>query len=106
MYPKRTEKVPQVLAAKSELIAGRIDLKSLETDLQSLMKTLENLEAEETKYVVGEVKLKVGITEDSDGKMHVGFVASALNFLRGEVSAEIGEKLSQDQLFEIVIRRK
>ena len=104
LYPKSKEKPPRVLAAQSEITPGKIDLKSLETDLASLIKTLENLP--ETKYGVDEVKVVVGIAEDSEGKIHIGFLASLLSLFKGEITSEIGEKINQNQLFEITIRKK
>ena len=106
LYPKPKEKPPRVMAALSELKPGKIDLKSLKTDLRRLIKMLEKLESEETKYGVDEVKLTVGITEDAEGKIHIGFAASLFSLFRGEAGAESGERISQNQLFEIRIRKK
>lgn len=106
LYPKRREKAVIPLAAQSELIPAKIDLKSLETDLLSLIKMLNKLESEETKYSVDEVKLGVGMVEDSEGKIRIGFAASILTFFRGEASSESGQRISQNQLFEVRIRKK
>jgi len=108
LYPKPRERAPVPMAAQGEfeLTIAKIDLKSLETDLMTLIKMLNKLESEEANYGVDEVKLGVGLSDDSEGKIHVGFAASILTFLRGEVSAESGLRTSQNQLFEMTIRKK
>jgi hypothetical protein len=106
LYPRPRERVPIPMAAQSELTPAKIDLKSLETDLLGLIKMLDKLESEETNYSVDEVKLGVGISEDSEGKIRIGFAASILTFFRGEASGELGQRMSQNQLFEIRIHKK
>lgn len=108
LYAKARKLAPIPMAAQEEreLIPGKLNLKSLETDLLNLIKMLTKLENEDTKYGIDEVKFGVGISEDSEGKIRVGISASILNILRGEAYGETGTKTSQNQLFEITIRKK
>lgn len=106
LYPKQKAGTPVAMFAQTEMVPSKIELKTLEEDLTNLVKMLDSLEEKGSRYSIDEVKLGVGITEDSEGKIRVGFAASILSLFKVESSGETGEKLSQNQLLEITIRKK
>jgi hypothetical protein len=103
-YPQEEEKPKEMMFARKW---GRdeIDLTQVESDLKSLIVIFDNLEAANSKYKVDEAKLTVGLNKDDEGKLHATIAASFFNLIKGAIGGEIAERVSENRLFEITIKR-
>lgn len=108
IYPEdeEEEKPQKMLYAKKKWVKGEIDLTQTEKDLKSLITMFENLEKTGSKYNVEEAKLTVGLIKDEKGNLHASIGANVLSLVKGKISGEMSEKVSENKLFEIKIKRK
>ena len=108
IYPEyeKEEKPEEMLFARKKWIRSEIDLTQTENDLKSLIAMFENLEETGSKYKVDEAKLTVGLIKDEKGSLHASIAASFFSLIKGKISGEISEKVSENKLFEITIKRE
>jgi len=108
IYPEdKEEKEPQkMMFARKKWVRSEIDLGQTEKDLKSLITMFENLEKTDSKYNVDEAKLTVGLIKDEKGLLHASVAASVLSLIKAGISGEISEKVSENRLFEITIKRR
>jgi len=86
-------------------VRSEIDLTQTENDLKGLINMFERLEKAGSKYKVDEAKLTVGLVKDEQGKLQASIAASFFSLIKGAVGGEIAEKVSENKLFEITIKR-
>jgi hypothetical protein len=103
-YPEEEEKPKEMMLAK-KWSRAELDLTQIETDIKQLITMLDNISATGSKYEVDEAKLTVGLTKDENGKVNATIAASFLNLLKGSAGGELSEGISENKLFEIVIKR-
>lgn len=107
IYPEEVEEKPEeMLFARRKLARTEIDLTQTENDLKNLIAMFQNLEEADSKYRVDEAKLTVGIIKDEEGKLHASVAAGFLSFFKGMIGGEAAEKISENKLFEITIKRR
>jgi hypothetical protein len=110
-YPEEATEKDEVGEAKTKLFAakqwvkGDIDLSPVESDIKNLIAMFEAIEEKSKKYSIDEAKLTVGYVKDQEGKLHASISASILNFFKGSAESEVGSSLSENKLFEIIIKR-
>ena len=107
IYPEETrEKTQEMIFARTQLVRAEIDLAQTEKDLKNLIAMFENIEGPDSKYKIDEAKLTVGLTKDEEGKLQASVAAGFFSFVKGLVGGEVGERISENKLFEITIKRK
>lgn len=107
IYPEEVmEKPREMIFARRKLVRTAIDLTQTEKDLKNLITMFESLEEADSKYRVDEAKLTVGLIKDEEGKLHASIAAGFLSFIKGMIGGEIAEKVSENRLFEITIKRR
>jgi len=107
IYPTYGKKKGEkLLAAKQGWQPKSFDVSSLKDELMPLLKTLDELDEASLKFSIDEVKVSVGLAEDAQGKLHAGLSAKVLELVGAEVSGEFGKTRSENQLLEMIIRRK
>jgi len=107
IYPEEVKEKPQeMMFARTELVRTEIDLTQTENDLKNLIAMFEGLEGNDTKYRVDEAKLTVGLIKGEDGKLQASVAAGFFSFIRGSIGGEVAEKISENKLFEITIKRR
>lgn len=106
IYPEEEEEKPQeMIFARKKMVRGEINLAQTENDLKSLIAMFEDLEKKDSKYRVDEAKMTVGLIKDEEGGLHASIAASFFSLIKGKISGEISEKVSENKLFEITIKR-
>lgn len=105
IYPEQEEKKPKEMMFARKWSRTEIDLSQIENDLKNLIGIFENLEKAGSKYKVDEAKMTVGVIKSEDGKLHASVAASFFNLIKGAVGGEFSEKLSENRLFEVTIKR-
>lgn len=105
IYPEEEEKKPVEMMFARKWSRAEVDLTQAENDLKNLIGIFENLEEAGPKYKVDEAKMTVGVIKGADGKLHASIAASFFSLIKGAVGGEISEKISENKLFEITIKR-
>jgi hypothetical protein len=103
-YPEEEEKPKEMLLAR-KWSRTELDLTQIETDIKQIIAMLDNISATDSKYKIDEAKLTVGLTKDENGKINATIAASLLNLIKGSVGGELSQEISENKLFEIVIKR-
>jgi hypothetical protein len=106
ILPKYKEKAEttDMMFAKTEMEGKQLKIEQVEQSLKSLIAMFETIEA--TKYFVDEAKLSIGVVTDESGNVKAGLSTNFWTLFKGEISAEVAEKLSGNNLVEITIKRK
>ena len=107
IYPEEVKEKPEeMMFARRQLLRTEIDLTQIENDLKNVIAMFENLEGTDSKYMVDEAKLTVGLIKDEEGKLQASIAAGFLGLIKGVIGGEVAEKTSENRLFEITIKRR
>lgn len=109
VYPqpiKPSRKKGRILAARTEWSAQGVDFSPIEDDLKRLMTMFDHLSNADSKYEVNEARLSVGFGKNTDGNIQVGISAKIFPFFSAEGGGKFESSRSENQLFEIVVKKK
>ena len=109
VYPqpsKPSKKKEGILAARTEWRAQGIDFSPIENDLRKLITMFDNLSKGDSKYEVNEARLSVGFGRNTNGDIQVGISAKIFPFFSAEGGGKVESSRSENQLFEIVVKKK